>query len=200
VILRTTNGGTSWTAQTIPGITYLFGVDFTDASNGWAIGGAGYTPARGVILHTFDGGLHWHAQAVPSGIQWLSDVHFVNRCLGWAVGDNGAIVSTATGGWPDTTGPVTTAWSAAASYHGVATLRYRAWDVQSMKATVVLKVRNSNGRWVQAVALGARPTDTVLSYRLHTSLPRGTYRWFVFARDVSGHWQSRLGSASLAIR
>jgi photosystem II stability/assembly factor-like uncharacterized protein len=49
-ILRTTDGGVTWTAQSSGTINFLFGVSFTDANTGTAVGGFG------TILHTTTGG------------------------------------------------------------------------------------------------------------------------------------------------
>jgi hypothetical protein len=49
-IVRTTNGGTTWVAQTSGTGSFLFGVSFTDANTGTVVGGPG------IILRTTDGG------------------------------------------------------------------------------------------------------------------------------------------------
>jgi photosystem II stability/assembly factor-like uncharacterized protein len=48
-ILYTTDGGLTWQEQ-YSGDLILFGIDFTDAMNGWAVGWTG------AILHTETGG------------------------------------------------------------------------------------------------------------------------------------------------
>jgi hypothetical protein len=50
LILRTTDGGASWTRQSSPTGGGLTGVSFVDANTGWAVGGGG------AILHTTTGG------------------------------------------------------------------------------------------------------------------------------------------------
>jgi len=52
-ILRTTNGGDTWTRQTSGTTEWLFGISFTDANTGTAVG------AVGIILHTTNGGATW---------------------------------------------------------------------------------------------------------------------------------------------
>jgi hypothetical protein len=58
-IVRTTDGGNSWTIQASGTTQTLWAVSFTDANNGTAVGEAG------VILRTTDSGAHWASQ--PSG-------------------------------------------------------------------------------------------------------------------------------------
>jgi photosystem II stability/assembly factor-like uncharacterized protein len=97
-LLRTTNGGTTWTRITIPASTTLKGLHFTDALNGWV---AGYD---GTILRTSDGGTTWSPQAVPNpgSPGFVDAVYFTDPNNGWAVGGAGTILSTTNGG---------TAWS-----------------------------------------------------------------------------------------
>ena len=50
-ILRTTDGGTTWTPQTSGTASLLLGVSFTDSDNGTAVG------VTGIILRTTNGGV-----------------------------------------------------------------------------------------------------------------------------------------------
>src|SRR5712671_1288482 len=56
-IVRTTDGGNSWTIQTSGTTQTLWAVSFTDANNGTAVG------EGGTIVRTTDGGTHWASQA-----------------------------------------------------------------------------------------------------------------------------------------
>jgi photosystem II stability/assembly factor-like uncharacterized protein len=56
VILRTTNGGSSWVSQNSGTATVLLGVWVTDANTGTAVGDFG------TILKTTDGGNNWVPQ------------------------------------------------------------------------------------------------------------------------------------------
>ncbi len=91
IILRTTNGGTTWTQQT-SGTNYdLFSVSFTDANNGFAVG------ANGILLHTTNGGANW-TQQVSGTYYELSGVYFTEANKGCAVGYAGKILHTTNGG------------------------------------------------------------------------------------------------------
>ncbi|MCU0371194.1 MAG: YCF48-related protein, partial [Bacteroidales bacterium] len=77
---------------------YMMGIDFVNASTGWAAGGAEISDGvtEGVILHTSDGGENWEVQkTLPDP---MMAVDFINENEGWAVGDNGAIRHTTNGG------------------------------------------------------------------------------------------------------
>ncbi len=57
----------------------LHDVRFVDAEFGWAVGD------HGVVLHTSDGGQHWHRQRTPVEGD-LQGVWFLDRLHGWCVG------------------------------------------------------------------------------------------------------------------
>jgi len=92
-ILKTTNGGTNWTALT-SGITdELDAVYFSDANTGYAVGT--------VILKTTDGGTNW-TNVYTSPYQYaIRSIYFVNATTGYAVGMGmmgGTILKTIDGG------------------------------------------------------------------------------------------------------
>jgi len=99
---------------------YLEGVDFVDATVGWAAGD------NGAILKTADGGVTWSAQSSGTS-QDLSGVTFADALHGWVVGGSGTLLHTTDGGvtWTPQTASVstleeieclsaTTAWAAGA--------------------------------------------------------------------------------------
>src|SRR6266849_4341008 len=105
-ILRTTDGGATWTPQasaffsSVPGrFTFLLGVSFVDANTGTAVGeifqGSSVPPA-GIILRTTDGGATWTFQFRSP--RPLRGVSFGDANTGTAVGFSGRIFRTADGG------------------------------------------------------------------------------------------------------
>ncbi len=70
------------------------GVCFPTAATGYAVGWNG---TAGFVLRSDDGGASWRPQT-PSSVHPLRGVHFVDERRGWAVGDNGVIRHTASGG------------------------------------------------------------------------------------------------------
>lgn len=96
VILKTTNGGTSWVPQVPPDTTLaLWGVDFpVDANTGWVVGGSGLSCA---LFKTTDGGATWDWLDISSGI--LLGVDFpLDTLTGYVVGVGGTIQKTTDGG------------------------------------------------------------------------------------------------------
>jgi photosystem II stability/assembly factor-like uncharacterized protein len=78
-IIKTTDGGLTWSAEMVGMINILRSVDFVDADNGWAVG------KNGTILHTSDGGIQWEPQNVPADIEFRY-VFFLDAQIGWATG------------------------------------------------------------------------------------------------------------------
>jgi len=90
-LLRTSDGGRSWTApQVLPG-NRLVDLAFGDARAGWAVGDAGQ------VWATRDGGLSWQAQASGTG-RSLRVVTAFDAQTSWAAGLQGTLLATATGG------------------------------------------------------------------------------------------------------
>ena len=81
VILATTDGGTSWQAQTSGTTDNLDGVAFANTRDGWAVDDSG------CALATTDGGRTWSQQCL--GVWGLFGVAFANSSHGWAVGGEG---------------------------------------------------------------------------------------------------------------
>jgi photosystem II stability/assembly factor-like uncharacterized protein len=102
VILATSDGGATWTAQD-RGELNLVSVDFISAEAGWAVG-------LNSVLTTSDGGRHWTALPEPCAI--IRSVHFLSPRVGFAIAggvnpvsglglapsSGGAVVYTSNGG------------------------------------------------------------------------------------------------------
>jgi len=90
-IFATTNGGTSWSAQTYPGTQspFIDGIWFFDNLNGRALGDPpGGSNARFVILTTSNGGQTWtHVQSEPNGTLseagWNNSWWWTDPLHGW---------------------------------------------------------------------------------------------------------------------
>jgi photosystem II stability/assembly factor-like uncharacterized protein len=80
MVLKTTNGGTSWSQITngINAVTELKSIFFVSENIGWAVG------TGGVILNTTNGGQSWVSQSSGTTKE-LSSVYFVNDTVGWIV-------------------------------------------------------------------------------------------------------------------
>ncbi len=90
-ILRSSDGGETWTPQTSGTNRDLLAVSFVDGNTGTAVG------EGGTIVRTTDGGETWTRQTSGT-TNFLRAVSFVDANTGTAVGDQGIILHTTDGG------------------------------------------------------------------------------------------------------
>lgn len=117
-ILKTTDGGATWSTQPLDdAFAGPLSVFFVDSQTGWVVGSVG------TILKTTDGGVTWTRQS-PFTAYALSSVYFADASTGWAVGttlgniilkttDGGhtwAIQSPGAGGYSMTCADANTCW------------------------------------------------------------------------------------------
>jgi len=90
-ILRTVDGGRTWTSAGVPGVVHA--LDFVDAFHGWAVttGPTGCLPTpdqrscRDLILATQDGGKTWNRQLTAPRESSLANLQFVDDTHGWVI-------------------------------------------------------------------------------------------------------------------
>ncbi len=91
LVMRTDDGGETWSRIIVPSKLELFHLVFAGSSRGWIVGD------KGLILMTQDGGLSWQKQA--TGVdKTLYNVDFRDSEEGYAVGGKGTILRTENGG------------------------------------------------------------------------------------------------------
>src|SRR5574341_389367 len=90
-IVRTTDGGSNWYAETSGTALNLEAVFFPDEFHGTAVG------ENGVIVHCIDGGFSWSPQTSGTNSR-LTGVFFTDSNNGTVVGDNGTSLKTTDGG------------------------------------------------------------------------------------------------------
>jgi len=79
VILYTSNGGASWSAQySQSNKSRLNSINFVDQNNGYAAG------ESGIIMKTTDGGSNWSEQEIPSFD--FGNIFFTDNLTGWVTG------------------------------------------------------------------------------------------------------------------
>jgi hypothetical protein len=103
----------------------------------------------------------------------------------------------------DTQRPTPLAASPASVRRGhTAKLRYSVSDPRPgpRTATVTIRVRTASGRVVKMAVLKRRAVNTALRYGFLCTLPRGTYRFSVYATDAAGNVQTAAASNTLVVR
>lgn len=91
LVMRTDNGGKSWSRVIVPFKNELYHLDFVNSSKGWIAGDLG------TILYTNDGGMNWQVQKTGTN-RALYNVDFRDEKDGFAVGGGGTILRTENGG------------------------------------------------------------------------------------------------------
>lgn len=82
----------------------------------------------------------------------------------------------------------------------VIAVRYKVTDAVSSQAEAArLIVKNSRGVTVKSFACGTKATATWRSIKW-TSKARGTFRYYVYAKDLGGNAQAKVGSAKVLVR
>ena len=149
-IVKTTNSGETWSAQTSNTSNYVEALYFINPNEGWA--GGGYGGANGFIRHTTDGGTTWQTQT-PVSSSHVSDIFFLDNLKGWVICYGGSMQRTTDGG---------NTWSAAGSVTNYFAQRIvmidsvKGWMCAYNSATggsdgkgFIYKTTNSGDSWVQ---------------------------------------------------
>jgi photosystem II stability/assembly factor-like uncharacterized protein len=160
VILKSINGGTTWTQVfTAPTLSFLHAIDFVNANTGFIGGNSG-------IMKTTDAGATWGLTTTAATVY---QIDFANENTGWAVGDLGSILKTTDGG----TTWVTQVSGAVAPLH----------DVHALNVNDVWAVGN-NGT-VRKTTDGGTTWTTVT-----TPIPASLWAWGVHFANPNTGWIS----------
>jgi len=84
-LLKTSDGGSTWTTQTSGTNTWLRSIYFRDSNTGWTVGN------NGTILMTEDGGDNWSTRRSFTN-NTLNSVCFADDNTGWVVGESGTVL------------------------------------------------------------------------------------------------------------
>lgn len=83
-ILKTTDGGITWTEQFFTEDYAMLDLYFANEESGWVVGGTNF------VLHTDDGGETWTQQIVDESASFLyfQSVFFIDENTGWITGED----------------------------------------------------------------------------------------------------------------
>jgi len=91
VVLRSSNGGSTWERLTVDSNRWLYDIFFVDGETGWICG------YDGLILKTTDAGANWKKQNTSVRSAFVR-IQFIDKDLGWAVAEDGHVLRTTDGG------------------------------------------------------------------------------------------------------
>lgn len=183
-ILKTINGGASW-SKIRAGISpdYL-GVFFTDADHGVVVG------EGGKIMRTTDGGLHWTA-ATSGSLEDLWWVDFPTPETGYAVGDYGAMVKSVDGG---------STWTALSSGTTADLMSVKFMDSQTGIAIgdrgIILKTTDGGGNWYMPTSPTIRKLWAVSFANAVSGTAVGEWGTILRTTDGGETWQEQESGTS----
>ena len=100
--------------------------------------------------------------------------------------------------------PTTTAPSSkSARRYQYVRLNYKVADTKpraSNATAVTIKIKTLGGTTKKTISLGKRYVNKTQSYRFRCTLPKRTYRFYVYATDGAGNKQAKVGSNRLVVR
>ena len=152
IVLRSTNGGATWSSQSPGPLDHLFDIYAVNQSTGWIVGN------QGTLLHSTNGGVDWAEEDSSTALD-LRGLHFVDATQGWIVGEHGLILHTEDSGdtWNVQTSGTTTA------IHGI-------HCIDAMHCWAV----GSGGTILHYGELPPTPTPTPTATPTETSTPTAT--------------------------
>ncbi len=106
-IIKSNDAGRNWGYPTVPIERDLNKIVYVDAGTYFVAGGTKSSDSMQTILKTTDNGNTWIVKRDTYG-SWLNSISFIDTLKGFAVGDNGVIISTINGGntWQSLVAPL----------------------------------------------------------------------------------------------
>jgi photosystem II stability/assembly factor-like uncharacterized protein len=150
LIMKTEDGGNSWTELMSPTNESLYSVHFYDKDTGFVAGGTYVISA--VILKTTDGGLHWTEQAVPTNYP-ITSIVVNDKCNAFSCSAGGGLFAQpGSDGYTNThdfSGREIT--SKTISYPNPASESVTFKYILSEEAQVIMQIYSVNGKELQCI-------------------------------------------------
>jgi photosystem II stability/assembly factor-like uncharacterized protein len=147
-IIQTTDGGTNWTAATIPVIPYnIYSIYFPTADTGYAVGDAG------IILKTVNAGANWTIDTNTAHTSLpLNSVYFTNANTGYIVGGS-LILKTINGGtnWTKLTSGLLNNSVLNSVYFTNADTGYAVGASATGDSSIIINTTNAGANWAMQI-------------------------------------------------
>ena len=205
-IMHTTD---SWQTDATPKYTaadpleLLNDLDMVSDIAGWAVG------KPGVIVHTTDSGANWATETSGTTFDLLG-VSAWDSSNAWAVGRHGTILRTIDAGttWSTIAAPVDTVRPkcyatarASCLRNHTATLKYRVDDPTSPLVKIKIRIKTKAGHTVKTLSSALpKSANLAATWRFKCTLRKGSYMYWVYATDLSGNVQSRIGKNGFTVK
>ncbi len=99
IIIRTTDGGSSWDVQNSTVQTFIMDVFFVDQNYGWAVSLRDEFPFNSILLKTTTGGDNWFADDFPDSVGLVRTIFFFDSLNGFLGGSYIAYTSDGGHNW-----------------------------------------------------------------------------------------------------
>ena len=153
-------------------------------------------PGRYRLFFRWDSG-------VPNLPQYYKDTYWTDQAVQFDLAEGQQLTGMDAVIWGDTVPPtLQTPVAAAAKQDAVAGLRYRVKDNgrHGPTAGVTIKIKTLTGKTVRVIRLAGRSVNQWHTYRYTCDLPKGKYRFCVWAVDSGGNRQKRIASNRLTVK
>lgn len=156
IILKTTNGGTSWDQVTNDTLANLFAVFLTDTLTAYAAG-------TNCIIKTTDGGNSWSTVLKNSSIH-LTSIYFPGKDTGYAVGLSGEIVRTVNGGqsWEFQESKTSCQLHSVYFTNNQTGFAVGYWNGSGSPYGIILKTTNAGAKWDSIPFVGETMPNSVV--------------------------------------
>ena len=153
-ILRTTDGGFTWSLQTLPYYSPLNSIFFINENTGWAAGGYYYIAHFGVIFKTTNGGNNWNLLTYSGNVQSIcfidENTGFIGLDHSWDFESRGTLSKTTNGGanWDmqfSNDNHIISGITFKNSDTGFALGHY--WDDTSNDSSIIYRTTNTGSSW-----------------------------------------------------
>lgn len=154
--------------------------------------GLGSTPVDGTVVEGLPSRAYWYFKA---GLR-----HPASASAAAVQEDDAGLAAFPVYTAPDTIGPTTYARATTGTRSHAIVLRYKIVDNQSPTAVDIrIVVKNGHGATLRTFRPTSKATATWYSVKW-TPKARGTFRYSVYAKDLSGNPQSKVGSAKVVVK
>ena len=140
---------------------------------------------------------------VPNLPQYYKDTYWADQAVQFDLREGQQLIGMDAVIWGDTVAPtLQTPVAAAAKQDTAAGLRYRVKDTgrHGPTADVTIKIKTLAGKTVKVIRLAGRSVNQWHTYRYTCGLPKGKYRFCVWAVDSGGNRQKRIASNRLTVK
>jgi hypothetical protein len=146
----------------------------------------------------------WDENFYPENLpQYYKDTYWVDQAYQFDLTEGEHLTGMDAVIWGDDQAPTTLAPEAVAIRQGaIAGLRYEVRDTgrHGPRAAVTIVVKTRTGKVVKTIRMAHSPVNRLHLCRYTCALPKGTYRFCVYAIDSGGNRQKRIANNVLTVR